>query len=41
VLVAKPKVKDLEFVIELVAAGKVRLVNDRQYSLEQTAEAKQ
>lgn len=38
-LAAKPKVKDLEFVLELVASGKIRAVIDRTYSLEQTAEA--
>ncbi|AEV30149.1 Zn-dependent oxidoreductase, NADPH:quinone reductase [Sphaerochaeta pleomorpha str. Grapes] len=40
-LAAKSNVKDLEFVIGLVAAGKVRPVIDRQYSLEQTSEAMQ
>jgi len=38
-LAAKPNVKDLEFVIELVASGKIRPVIDRQYPLEHTAQA--
>ncbi|MBI9095529.1 MAG: NAD(P)-dependent alcohol dehydrogenase [Sphaerochaeta sp.] len=38
-LAAKPKVKDLEFVIGLVASTKIRAVIDRQYPLEQTPEA--
>jgi len=38
-LAAKPKVKDLEFVLDLVATGELRAVIDRKYSLEQTAEA--
>ncbi len=38
-LAAKPKVKDLEFVMDLVASQKLRPVIDRRYPLEQTAEA--
>lgn len=38
-LAAKPNTKDLEFVIGLVAAGKLSPVIDRRYSLKQTAEA--
>jgi len=38
-LAAKPNVSDLEFVMALVASGKVLPVIDRTYPLEQTAEA--
>lgn len=38
-LAAKQNRKDLEFVMELVASGKVRSVMDRCYKLEETAEA--
>ncbi len=38
-LAAKPNSVDLEFVIGLVASGKIRPVIDRQYSLEQTEQA--
>ena len=40
-LAAKPNVKDLEFVLDLVASGKLRSVIDRHYPLEKTAEAMQ
>ena len=38
-LAAKPNIKDLEFVMSLVASGKVRPVIDRRYPLEHTADA--
>jgi NADPH:quinone reductase-like Zn-dependent oxidoreductase len=38
-LAAKPNRKDLEFIIKLVADGKVKPVIDRQYPLHETAEA--
>ena len=38
-LAAKPNRKDLEFIIKLVADGKVKPVIDRQYTLHETAEA--
>ncbi len=38
-LVAKPNIRDLEFITALVASGKVRPIIDRRYQLEQTAEA--
>ncbi|MDC7230603.1 MAG: NAD(P)-dependent alcohol dehydrogenase [Sphaerochaetaceae bacterium] len=38
-LAAKPKREDLEFVLDLVASGKIHPVIDRCYPLEQTAEA--
>jgi NADPH:quinone reductase-like Zn-dependent oxidoreductase len=38
-LAAKASVSDLDFVMRLVSAGTVRVVIDRQYCLEQTAEA--
>ena len=38
-LAAKPSTKDLEFVIKLVAAGKLKPIIDRCYPLQQTAEA--
>lgn len=38
-LVAKPNRKDLEFVMELVASGKVKPVIDRHYQLHEIAEA--
>ena len=40
-LAAKPNVEDLEFVLDLVASGKLRPVIDRRYPLEQTAKAMQ
>lgn len=40
-LAAKPNRKDLEFIIELVAEGKVKPVIDRYYPLHETAEAMQ
>ncbi|MDO9084785.1 MAG: NAD(P)-dependent alcohol dehydrogenase [Anaerolineaceae bacterium] len=38
-LSAKPDVKDLEFVIQLMESGKIKAVIDRQYSLPETSEA--
>ncbi|HSM25033.1 MAG TPA: NAD(P)-dependent alcohol dehydrogenase [Anaerolineaceae bacterium] len=38
-LEAKPNVKDLEFVIRLIEAGKMKAVIDRQFSLPETSEA--
>jgi NADPH:quinone reductase-like Zn-dependent oxidoreductase len=38
-LVAKPNVKDLEFVMGLVASGKIKPVIDRRYTLRETVEA--
>ncbi|HEX2945910.1 MAG TPA: NAD(P)-dependent alcohol dehydrogenase [Clostridia bacterium] len=38
-LLAKPDIKDLEFIMELVATGKVTPVIDRYYPLHETAEA--
>ncbi|WP_261300540.1 NAD(P)-dependent alcohol dehydrogenase [Paenibacillus andongensis] len=40
-LAAKPNTKDLEFIIKLVANGKVQPVIDRHYLLHETAEAVQ
>lgn len=39
VLAAKASAKDLEFVIQLVKDGKIKVIIDRQYRLEQTPEA--
>lgn len=38
-LASKPDAKDLDFVIKLVQKGKIKPVIDRQYPLEETAEA--
>lgn len=38
-LAARPEPKDLDFVVKLVEEGKIRIILDRTYSLEQTAEA--
>ncbi len=38
-LAARPGTRDLEFIIKLVEEGKVRPFIDRQYPLEETAEA--
>ncbi len=38
-LAARPGARDLEFIIKLVEDGKVRPIIDRQYPLEETAEA--
>jgi NADPH:quinone reductase-like Zn-dependent oxidoreductase len=38
-LAAKPSARDLEFIIHLVEAGMVKIIIDRQYRLEETAEA--
>lgn len=38
-LAAKPNIKDLEFIIGLVADGKIKPVIDRHYQLHETAEA--
>lgn len=38
-LVAKPNVEDLEFIIGLVSEGKVKPIIDRRYQLHETAEA--
>lgn len=40
-LSAKPNTNDLDFIIHLVEAGKIKPVIDRRYPLEQTAEAVQ
>ena len=38
-LAAKPNVKDLEFVIQLIEDGEIKAVIDRQYPLQETSEA--
>ncbi len=38
-LVSKPNRKDLEYMLDLIASGKIKPVIDRYYSLQETAEA--
>jgi len=39
IMVAKMDQKDLQFIIELMSAGKVKAIIDKRYPLNETAEA--